>query len=366
ELMNNDNCLLDTCDVVSVDAIGTGYARLYNQEARAKYCSTSVDAEMFAMCIRKWLTAHKRWNSPVYIMGESYGTIRTAMVADALFYSPNIDGAGLSMQVSGIINIGSALNYGQTPFPIPATVLSLPSIAAAHWYHHPEGKGSLKEFFDECMAFCYDEYVPALAKGSSLPLEQQKAVAEKLHRYTGYSVEKLLDDKLNVDVMKYPILGMSEEGASIGLYDARFRLGRFKDVEGFDYFSDDASNALSMPAFAIAFNALWKDQLNIDIDDEYIEFWNGAEQSWNYQTKVSPIRLLEKAMHRNPKMKVMFGMGYYDMLTTTGWVHYLVNHYDLPKDRLYLNYYEAGHMPYIGDRQAGELLNDIKAFIKDC
>lgn len=363
-LVNNDNCLLDTCDIVSMDAIGTGYARLLRQEAKATYCSTQCDAEVFALCIRQWLTAHSRWNSPIYIMGESYGTIRTAMVAEALFYSKCIDAAGTPLHASGIINLGSALNYGQEPFPIPDAVLNLPSIAAANWYWHPEGKGTLAEHVAACEKFCYDTYAQALALGSRLPESQRIAVAEQLSKYTGLSVDKLLKDNLNVDIFKYPAEGMMHENRSIGIYDARFSRGRFKHPEKYDFFSDDASNAQIMPAFSGAFHGIWEKKLGICSDEDYAAIWNGAETAWNFKTDRSPIVALESAMHRNPGMKVMFGMGYYDMLTTMGWVHYLVSHYDLPKERVSLRYYEAGHMPYIGDQQAAKLQADIKAFIR--
>ncbi|MCF0137305.1 MAG: hypothetical protein HUJ66_02960 [Oscillospiraceae bacterium] len=364
ELINNDNCLLDTCDVVAIDAIGTGYARLYNQEAKSVYCSTQRDAEVFVSCIRQWLTEHKRWNSPVYIMGESYGTIRNAMVADAAFYSSGIDGAGTPFHISGIINLGSALNYGQKDFPVPDAVLNLPSIAAAVWYRHPEGKGDLEDFIRECGEFCNTEYVQALTLGKRMPDADRIKIAEKLSRYTGYSIEKLMEDGLNVDIFKFPARGMASDGISIGIYDARYSLGKIRNTESYDYFSDDASNAVYMPAFSIGYQGIWKDVLGIDTDEEYLEIWNGAERIWDYKTRTSPITLLEKAMHRNPKLKVMFGMGYYDMLTTMGWVHYLVSHFDLPDDRVYLNYYEAGHMPYLGDKQAYQLEEDIKRFIR--
>lgn len=364
ELMDNDACLLDTCDVVAVDAIGTGYARLYNQEAKATYCSTQKDAETFISCIRAWLTAHKRWNSPIYIMGESFGTIRNAVIAEAIFYSGACSASGGPMHLSGIIMLGSALDYGQEGFPIPKAVLNLPSIAAANWYWHSEGKGSLREFVEECDRFCYEEYVQALALGKRLSEEKQQEIARKLSYFTGYSVEKLLKDQLYVDIFQYPACGMAEEGKSIGIYDARFALDACKDPAKYDYFSDDASNAISMPAFTIGFNGLLKDELGIDIDEEYIEIWNEAETVWNFKTAKAPIQSLECAMHRNPKLRVMFGMGYYDMLTTMGWVHYLVSHYDLPEERVKLCYYESGHMPYLGDQQAFQLENDIKEFMK--
>ena len=362
-LINNDHCLLDTCDVVAMDAIGTGYARLLRPDAKSIYCSTHRDAEVFALCIRQWLTAHHRWNSPIYIMGESYGTIRTAMVANALFYSKGIDAMGAPLHVSGVINLGSALNYGQDPFPIPDAVLNLPSIAAANWYWHPDGKGTLADYMDDCDRFCYETYVQALALGKRLPEEQRRAVAEQLSGYTGYPVEKLLEDGLNVDIFKYPAEGMASEGRTIGIYDARFARGRFKHPETYDFFSDDPSNAQIMPAFSGAFHGIWKERLGIDTDEDYVEIWNGAEGSWNFKTDLSPIAALEKAMYRNPDMKVMFGMGRYDMLTTVGWVRYLVSHYDLPEERVQLRYYEAGHMPYIGNRQAAALQDDLRAFI---
>ncbi len=364
ELINNDNCLLDVCDVVSIDAIGTGWSRLINTEAKAQYASTQTDADVFAMIIRLWLTEHQRWNSPIYVMGESYGTIRTAVVAESMFYSPSADSAGVPLHLSGIINLGSCINHQQDPFPIPNAVLSLPSIAAAHWYWHPEGKGTLREFVDECDQFCYEEYVRALAMGSRLPEDQKRVVAEKLRRYTGYSIEKLLEDKLVVDVFEYPAKGMADEGRSIGIYDARFALDKYEHPEKYDFFCDDASNAIVFPAFSAAFLGLWKAQLNIPINEDYIFEWNEGEKNWNYTTTTPAVKCLENAMHRNPKMKVMFGMGYYDMLTTPGWVRYLVSHYSLPSDRVYLNYYEAGHMPYIGERQAAQLQADIKEFIK--
>ena len=364
ELVNNDNCLLDTCDVVAIDAIGTGYSRLLNPDAKSTYCSTEADAETFIRCIRAWMTAHDRWNSPIYIMGESYGTIRNALVAEGMFYTPVADRAGSPLHVSGIIMLGSALDYGQEGFPIPKAVLDLPSIAAANWYWYPEGKGALEQYVADCETWCYDTYLPALAQGHRLCKAEKQKVAETLSDYTGYSVDKLLEDDLIVDIMQYPAKGMAHEGKSIGIYDARFALEKVRDPEHYDYFCDDASNTFAMPVFTVGFNGIWKKELDIDLDEEYVEIWNGAEGSWNFKTKTSPMRSLENAMHRNPGMKLMFGMGYYDMLTTIGWVHYFVNHYHLPEKQVFQHYYEAGHMPYLSDAAAMQLEEDIKNFIR--
>ena len=169
---------------------------------------------------------------------------------------------------------------------------------------------------------------------------------------------------LSIDVFRYPVDRFAADHKSIGMYDARFSLGAYRSKEPYDYFSDDASNSFSMPAFTVGFNGLWKKQLGIKIEEEYAEIWTEAEKSWNFNTKKPPIHSLENAMHRNPNMKLMFGMGCYDMLTTIGAVRYLTSHSLLPEDRTWLRYYESGHMPYLGDQLTYQLEDDIKAFIR--
>ena len=44
-------------------------------------------------------------------------------------------------------------------------------------------------------------------------------------------------------------------------------------------------------------------------------------------------------------------------------MRYLLGHYDIPSERTQVRCYESGHMPYLGDELAMQLLNDIKAFI---
>ncbi len=363
ELINNDNCLLDTCDLVVIDAVATGYARLLNPEAKAEITSTKRDAETFVNCIRQWMTAHDRWNSPLYIMGESYGTIRNAIVAGTMFYGDFFESAGGPLHLSGVIMVGSALNYGQAQFPIPNDVLNLPSIAAAAWYWADEKPGTLREFVSGCNRFCYEEYLQALALGKSLPDSQKKAVAEKLSKYTGYDVDYLMENDLRFEVFDYPVKGMRKQNRSIGIYDARFSLPHQKNESHYDLFSDDPSNALLMPALCGSFCGIWKKQLNIAEEGEYVGIWNSAEAGWDFSTPLTPMEYLEKALHRNPNMKLMFCMGYYDMLTTVGWVNYLLNHYDFPEDRLWLNYYEGGHMPYVNEREAMHMEEDIRKFI---
>lgn len=306
------------------------------------------------MTIRRWLTAYDRWNSPIYIMGESYGTIRNALVADGLFCSST---TAALQHLSGIIMLGTALTHAQRDFPIPKSVINLTAVAAANWYHrhntNPEF-GTLETFVKECREFAAREYLLALNEGRSLPETEKMAVAKKLQRYTGYPVEKILEDHLEFDIFKYPAQGMCKEGKSIGIYDSRFALGK-KSPDGYDFFSDDACNAIGMPAFMSCFNRYTKKALGITSKEEYNLLVMDFEKIWDFKTsKYLPVAL-EDAMHRNPCLKLMFGIGYYDMLTTSGYCEYLLRHYDYDEKRTFVKYYKGGHMPYLSDIEAANL-----------
>lgn len=363
-LIENENCLLDVCDLVAVDAIGTGYSRMLNPERQKDYFCTEGDAVAFIQCIRGWLDAHNRWNSPVYIMGESYGTIRNALVADYAFYHNVGFSSGAPIHLAGVIMVGTALDYGQTPFPIPSAVLTLPTIAATHWYWREGEKGSIEDFVAECEDFAMHDYLVALAAGSSLDEAERRHVAERLSYFTGYSAETLLKNKLEVGYWDFGASEETTQGKNIGLYDSRIAFEPVPYKTERDIFGDDPSNQVICPAFTALYNGVWKRELNIDGEGEYIEF-AGASDSWDLKTKIHPAESLEKAMYRNPAMKLMFCVGYYDLLCTLGWVRYLVNHYALPKERTSVKCYEAGHMTYIGAEPARKMLDDMRRFLTE-
>lgn len=365
EMENNSASVLDICDIVLIDPIGTGYAKLLKSEAKEKYYNSKGDAAATITIISKWLTAHKRWNSPIFIMGESYGTIRNALVADAIYYHEySSEGTCNMFHLNGIIMLGTALDHGQTPFPVDTAVLNFTSIVSTYWYHHRDGKPGLQEFIEKAEAFAYREYLPALALGRRLPKNEEKEIAKKLNQFTGIDEKKLVENHLRVETSQYPILGMSGEGEFISRYDGRFTMKKIEDASNYDMFSDDAACIRFMPAFVHCFNGIWKDQLNIEIEEPYEGINIDVSLEWDFKTPQPPIKCLEKAMRKNPGLKLMFGTGYYDMLTTQGYTRYLVNHFDLPKDRVWVKEYESGHMPYLGRENLEQLGADLREFIK--
>lgn len=173
-------------------------------------------------------------------------------------------------------------------------------------------------------------------------------------------MEKLLHDKLVVDTYDFSAHRFADEGRSVGLYDARLS-APVANAASYD-FSLDAGNQV-YAAFVVALNSLLPEEFDIDPTEEYRHADNAAEGKWNWTPTADTPKALENAMQRNQHLKVMFGVGHYDMLCTGGLARYICNHYDLPENRTQIRYYASGHMPYLGDTLAAQVLADIRSLI---
>ncbi|MEM6708631.1 MAG: serine carboxypeptidase, partial [Pseudomonadota bacterium] len=124
--------ILDVTDLVYVDPVGTGFSRALGAHEPKEFWGLPEDPQSIAEFIRAWLTEHKRWNSPRFILGESYGTTRAAAVADILEDD-------MSISLNGVVFVSQALDYqGSTPYArdnLISSVTYLPTLAATAWYH---------------------------------------------------------------------------------------------------------------------------------------------------------------------------------------------------------------------------------------
>lgn len=83
-VVNNDYSLLDVSDLVFVDAPGTGFSRISGKDREKAFYGVDQDAQAFADFIVQFLGKYGRWNSPKFMFGESYGTTRSAVLANVL------------------------------------------------------------------------------------------------------------------------------------------------------------------------------------------------------------------------------------------------------------------------------------------
>lgn len=360
----NPDCILDICDLVMIDPVGTGYSRVLKEEASDKYYNSETDAKAVIMTMYQWIETHHRWNCPLLILGESYGTIRSAMVADQIFVNKigNTCNA-LNMHFDGIILLGSALDRDKSKFLIEPSVINFSAVAATNWYHMQGEKPSLEDYLNEAEMFAYGDYLSTLALGRRISDEKYKHVLEQLQYFTGLSRQRLESENLRVWAFQYPSLRMKDGKDLISVYDGRFTSAPVASSSEYEWEDDDPCCCRIMPAFTHCFHAYMKELLGIETKRIYTGENMHLFDVWKFNATKNPVHFLERAMRKNQNLKLFFANGYYDLATTKGYVDYMINRFELPKERIWTQGYESGHMCYIGKDAAKAFGQDLRKFV---
>jgi carboxypeptidase C (cathepsin A) len=364
--------ILDVTDLVFVDPVGTGFSRSLGEHESKEFWGLKEDAQSMAEFIRTWVTDNGRWNSPRFLLGESYGTTRAAAVA-------NILESEFMMSLNGIVFISQALDYqGSTPYirdNIVAHITYLPTMSAAAWYHDkvdpkPE---SLESFLDESRAFAVDELMPALFKGNTLDDASRARIRDRLAYFTGLSPGYVERANLRVQGRRFAKELLREDGLAIGLLDARYTSDEIDDLNA-DPAGDAADHAISS-AFKSALMQYMRDELGVDWDRLYLAPADDElSGQWRFRTVpdgksyepmfVNTARDLASALRINPDSKVLVASGYYDLVTPFFDAEYTLNRHDINADRVIFKYYGGGHMMYVNEPSRTALLEDTREFIQ--
>jgi len=377
-LVNNDYSLLDVSDLVFIDAPGAGFSTFADKEKGPKeYFGVDPDAEAFAQFIGKFMSKYGRWNSPKYLFGESYGTTRSAVLANLLQSEKSIDLNGVIL-LSQVLNMAMLIDFPEiNPGVDLSYQLVLPTYAATAWYHKKlqNQPADLKSFLAEVEQFAMGEYAMALSAGTSLDPARKRAIAEKLHNYTGLPVEYIERANLRVNGGEFEHTLQIDRGLTTGRLDSRFS-GPTMDALNQGAAYDPQSAAISS-AYVSAFNDYVRKQLKFGEDQNYQLFAEGTFPGWKFEHKQpgAPFAIpgfpnvipdLSAAMKYNPRMGVMLNSGYYDLATPFYTADYEMRHLSIP-DSLIKNiethYYESGHMVYAHLDSLKQLHDNVAAFI---
>jgi carboxypeptidase C (cathepsin A) len=368
----NPDCLLDLADIVLFDPPGTGFSRVLGENNEKMFYGVEQDARVTCEFIEDWVDRNGRWNSPKFLMGESYGTVRAAVVSRLLTGGPFSTGRMEGITLNGVILLGQAMNIfgGGTDIAFPNV---LPTLAATAWYHgkvNRENK-SLEQHVDDACVFAANDYVQALYAGSTLSPGERSRIADRLSALTGLSQDFILEKDLRVDASSFAAELLKSEGNQVGLYDGRFTLPLNPSAK--DPVADDPAMAQYVPAFVATLNEYLKKELHVDIDRTYnaIEF-KKVNAAWDYgfgpgipASNKNYAEDLAIAMRRNPNLRVLVGTGYFDLVTTLGSAYYTISHVDIERSRVSHKLYRSGHMPYIGASNRRILAEDLRQFITD-
>ena len=366
-LVDNEYSMLDVTDIVMIDPVSTGYSRAGAGEDPQQFHGGTADIRSVADFIRLYITRFQRWSSPKFLLGESYGTTRSAGLSADLQQRCGIE-------LSGIVLISAVVDFGSqeyAPGHDIAYCTYLPTLAATAWYHKrltPELQADLKKTIEEVKAFALGEYLVALAKGNRLSDEERKTVAQKLARYTGLSEQYILESNLRVTDVRFRKELLRDRRLTLGRADGRFT-GMDVDAAGEREEFDPAHGHWG--AYTALFNDYVRRELKYENDLKYetmgpVRPWSYAEWENRYVNMTEPLR---SAMARNPFLKIFVANGYYDMATPFFSTQYTFDHLGWEptyRERVKWGFYESGHMIYIRPTNLKEMKRDLAQFVKSC
>lgn len=372
KLEDNPNCLLDKADLVFIDPVGTGFSRAAGKFQDKDFWGVDQDARSLGQFVQAFISRNNRWNSPKFLIGESYGTFRNAVLANTLQSRYTLYLNGLVM-ISSVWDLGSISFY---PGVDLSYILYLPSYAATAWYHKvlPDRPNDLNSFLEEASKFAKGEYADALLKGSALSDAEKSAIAKKYARFTGLSEDYVLKSDLRVKLPQFMQELQRSRGLTTGRLDARFSGPTYNLVgESAEY--DPQSTAIS-GAFVAAFNQYVREDLKYNPDREYHVFANFGDNNWDWKHSTgegaffpgSPNVMLDlaTAMITNTHLQVEMEDGIYDLATPFTESEYATEHLGLPiklQQNIRHRRYEAGHMMYLRDEDLAKLKGNVAAFI---
>ena len=371
KVADNPDTILDKTDLVFVDAMGTGFSRIMGKGEPKDFYGTDQDVDAFAQFIERYAGATGRWNSPKFLLGESYGTTRGAALLRTM--------QSRGMQFNGAVLVSCYLNAFDD-FNGPAFsndlpyALYLPTMAAAAWYHNRlEPKpADLVSFLQEVRQFALGDYAHALAQGSGLEPAERDAIAAKLHRYTAMPLALILNANLRVSPDRFEKELLRGERRTIGRLDARFR-GIDHDAAG-ESPEFDAADAAFGGAFTAAFNDYIRSTLKFETDELYKPTnYPDVGRDWDSHHRTGGGRFelpdvaedLREAMSKSPRLRIFAANGYFDFATPFFETEYTISHMGLDpalEKNIAFGYYQSGHMIYLNAAARRQMKSDISRF----
>ena len=373
ERVDNAYSILDVTDLVMVDPVGTGFSKPLGEATGADFWGVDQDIRSVGSFVKEYVTQNGRWASPKYILGESYGGIRSAGL---VWHMQSVHGMNFNgvVIVSPFLDMGSGIDGGGIDLP---HVLYFPTLAATAWYHDaiPDKPADLEAFHAEVERFAYEEYAPALLKGFAISDEEKSAVAARLAAYTGTSADYWERADLRVSHQQFLQELQRDRRVITGRIDSRFvgpSVNPLAETMDYDPFFPSVG-----PAFTAAFLDYMHGELGFGRDETYQIM--GGVHGWDWEHRppdsggwaVPWANLrgdLAMALTMNPGLHLLVQQGYYDMATPTLATKHDIDHLDIApeaRERIRMEYYEAGHMMYLHEPSMRKFREDLASFVRD-
>ena len=376
-IVENKYSLLDKSDLVFIDMPASGFGRIFGAGTPKMFFGVDQDGAAFDQFIKRYVTAFKRWNSPKFLFGESYGTARSAVLAKLLMD----DGVALNgiVLLSSILNFG--LDYGNGD-PIAGGdwpyVFYLPTEAATAWYHNklPNKPASLRAFLANAEAFAMGDYLDALAQGDRLSAAGRAAIIHRLSGFLGISEQYVRNANLRVHYGRFEQELLRSDGIIVGRLDGRYQTYSV-DRGAQETAWDPTFSSIDAP-YTTAINQYVRVDLNYDTPLEYRpdiygmlqepgntggvpdqSLWDSSHNK-RWPTNVAPD--LAEVMTQNPTLRVFSANGYYDFATPYFGTVYTLKHLNLApalQKNISFGFYQSGHMVYLDEPSLAQFKHDL-------
>ncbi|WP_291779594.1 carboxypeptidase [Cecembia sp.] len=374
ELVNNEYSILDVADVVMMDPIGTGLSMPVGKSEGKDFWGVDQDIRAISLFIMQFLKEYDRLQSPKYLLGESYGTMRNAGVMKYLLDK------GYAM--NGVVMVSAVFDIRSLAFPVQEStsyLVHFPTYATTAWYHDklPNKNPDLEAFVDEVRKFTEEEYLPALFKGGRLSATDKKQIAQKMEKYAGVSANIWERSNLRMTAREFFNELMREEGMTVGRLDSRF-IGINPFPQNQFAITDPQSDAIS-PAYTAGFLDYFHRDLGVSKDLTYKtsayaapgfrwDWSHKGNEGWGSMISINTAIDMADAMNKDPNVKVLIMNGYYDLATVFYGVEHTIDQMNLRpeiRENIIMTYYEAGHMMYTHMPSLIKFKKDLADFIND-
>jgi carboxypeptidase C (cathepsin A) len=356
-IVENGDTFLDATDMVFIDAVSTGFSRPAPGENPAQFYGVEQDANYFADFIYQYLTRNERWASPKFLIGESYGTTRSAQLSFTLQRRHQI-------YLNGVVLL-SAVGFGSWGAD-DRTIYFLPTFITSAWYHKALApdlqKLSVGELAQKARQFAHGEYAAALEKGDELPPAEYQKVVKELARFTGLSPKYIEQTNLRISPFRWFKELLRDKRLTLGRIDARFT-GMDADAAG-ERYEYDSSLASYDGSYVAMFQDYVRRELKWNTDMYYT--LSARVQPWDQGQPGLPAESLRSAMTQQRNLKLLVLCGYYDVATPFNGIENTVSHMGLEpsvRKNVSFAYFEAGHMMYIEKKSREKLRQDLVNFI---
>ena len=360
---SNPNSILDVADIVFINPVNTGYSRMIKMDGkmpdRKQFFGINEDIEYLSEWLNTFVSRKQRWESPKYLIGESYGGTRVMGLSAALQERQ-------WMYLNGVIMVSPAdYKLYREAGPV-SSALNLPYFSAAAWFHkklpYNLQQKDLTDILPEVEEYTIDKLIPAISKGGFISEQEKMEVAKKISEYSGLSLESVIQNNLDIPTRFFWKDLLREQGKTIGRLDSRYLGIDRKDIGvGPDYSAELTS---WLHSFTPAVNHYIRKELKFKTDIKYNMF--GDVRPWNNDND-NTREDLRRAMAENPYLKVLFQSGYYDGATTYFNAKFTMWHVDPSgkmKNRFYFKGYRSGHMMYLRNEDLINANEDIRIFIE--